>query len=253
MTNATVLIVDDEAPARRRIRQLLEAADDFQIVGEAANGAEALEMIAKLRPQVVFLDVQMPELNGFEVLRALPTEDIPRVVFVTAFDEYALDAFEVCAIDYLLKPFDADRFSRTLDRLREVLGEAAASPLEGGLRRLLQRLEAEGRVASRFVAKSRGRMVFVKPEEIDWVEAAANYAEFHVGERSYLIRETLDALQDKLDPQSFVRIHRSRIVNIDRVREIHPWEHGDYAVVLENGVRLRMSRRYKANIDRLGG
>ncbi len=250
---ATVLIVDDEAPARRRIRDLLEGETDFRIVGEARNGSEALGQITRLRPRVVFLDVQMPEMDGFEVVRSLPPGPLPLVVFVTAYDEYALDAFEVSALDYLLKPFDASRFRKTLDRVRQSLTEAEASRLAEGLERVLGRLEADRGLPSRFLAKSRGRIHFVKPEDIDWIEAASNYAELHVGEDSYLVRETLDAMEGKLDPENFIRIHRSRIVNIDRVREIHPWEHGDYAVVLENGVRLRMSRRYKGNLDQAAG
>lgn len=243
----TVAIVDDEAPARRRLRDLLEAEPDFRVVGEAAGGAEALKLAENARPDVLFLDIRMPGMDGLEVVRRLGNTEPPMVVFVTAFDRHAVEAFELCALDYLLKPFDAGRLRQTLDRVRarQKIGRPDTAQQ---LVRVLEQLEA-GRHARRFLVKSRGRMEFVAVDEIDWIEAAGNYAELHVGQRTRLIRETLNALERLLDPHEFVRIHRSRIVNLDRVREIHPWEHGDFLVVLVDGSRLRMSRRYKANLE----
>jgi len=250
--NIGTLIVDDEAPARRRIRDLLKAEPDFSVLGEARDGLEAVEAIDKLRPQIVFLDIQMPGMDGFEVARSLPADHLPLLVFVTAYDQFALAAFDVCALDYLVKPFDAGRFRKTLDRLRQTLREPSAD-LATGLQRLLRKLDEERPPAERFLVKSRGRILFVRCEEIDWIEAAGNYTELHAGDNAYLLRETLETLENRLDPRRFVRIHRSRIVNVDRVREIVAWDHGDYCVLLQNGVRLRLSRRYKANLERFSG
>ncbi len=245
-----VAIVDDEAPARQKLRDLLAAEEGFRVVGEANNGAEALRLVGELHPDLLFLDIRMPGMDGLEVVRRLEGKGAPVVVFVTAFDRHAVEAFELCALDYLLKPFDAARLRQTLERVRRRLQEGSADSV-GELVGLLERLE-HSRHAQRFLVKSRGRMRFVRAEEIDWVEAAGNYAELHVGGKAHLIRETLAGLEGRLDPQRFVRVHRSRIVNVDRVREIHAWEHGDFLILLEDGSKIRMSRRFKASLESLG-
>ncbi len=245
-----VAIVDDEAPARQKLRDLLAAEEVFCVVGEANNGAEALRLVGELHPDLLFLDIRMPGMDGLEVVRRLEGKGAPVVVFVTAFDRHAVEAFELCALDYLLKPFDAARLRQTLERVRRRLQEGSADSV-GELVGLLERLE-RSRHAQRFLEKSRGRMRFVRTEEIDWVEAAGNYAELHVAGKAYLIRQTLAGLEARLDPQRFVRVHRSRIVNVDRVREIHAWEHGDFLILLEDGSKIRMSRRFKASLESLG-
>lgn len=244
----TVVIVDDEAPARRKLQHLLGREPGVRIVGEASNGEEALEVIASTQPDLVFLDIQMAGLDGLEVARRLSRENSPRIVFVTAHDEHAVEAFELCALDYLLKPFSAARLHQTLERISRRTPEDS-SELLSSLEDLLERMRSREAGRDRFLVRSRGRLVFVQAMEIDWIEAAANYAELHVGDQVYLIRKTLNALEARLDPGRFARIHRSRIVNLDRVREIQPCEHGDYLVRLEDGTELRMSRRYRSALD----
>lgn len=248
MAEIRVLIVDDEPPARERIRGLLADERDIRILKEVESGLEAVSAIRELSPDLVFLDVQMPGLDGFGVLDALEGERLPVIVFVTAYDAYAVRAFEVHALDYLLKPFDRDRFQATLERVRLTLGESTeesaepvAVPLGEGsdrppLRRLLGRRE--------------GRLIVLKVAEIDWMESAANYVSLHVGKESYLVRETLQSLEQRLDPDQFIRIHRSTIVNLDRVQEIEPYFHGDYIVKLRDGQRLTLSRTYRERVQR---
>jgi len=247
-----ILVVDDEPPARRKLIGFLQAEDDVEVVGEAGSGPEALEAIVALRPDAVFLDVQMPEMDGFEVLQAIDADRRPAVIFATAYDRFALRAFEVSALDYLLKPFDRGRLRQSLDRLRSQL--TGTGELTSKLDRLLGHLHRERRWAQRIMVRSQGRVIFVSVSEIDWIESAANYVELHVGRRSHLLRETLRTLEERLDPTRFVRVHRSAIVNIDRVREIHPFAKNDFVVVLEGQageVRVRMSRRYRDNLERL--
>ena len=254
MTKLRALIVDDEPPARRKLRGFLSREADFEVVGEAGSGPEAVAAVKELQPDVVFLDIQMPGMDGFEVLQALQClgGDMPCLVFATAYDQYALKAFEVCALDYLLKPFDRERLQSTLKRVRAHL-EEEPTDLRQRMEELLRRLEERRRYPSRFLVKSRGRTIFLKVEEIDWIEAAANYAELHSGSRSYLLRETMNELEEKLDPRQFVRVHRSHIVNLDRIREIQPWSRNDFVIVLENGTQVRMSRRYRKNLEGSAG
>jgi two-component system LytT family response regulator len=244
------LIVDDEALARRRIRRLLAADAHVAVVGECADGASALEAIAALRPDLVFLDVQMPELDGFEVLQRIGGPDLPAIVFVTAFDRYALRAFDVHAIDYLLKPFTRERFRTALARVRERLGRQAGQP---GLAALAAELRARPRPLARVAVRVKDRIVLIEASAIDWIDAADNYVRLHAGAAEYLLRETLSGLETQLDPDRFVRIHRSTIVQLDRVRELYPATHGDYDVVLRDGTRLTLSRTWRERLERALG
>jgi two-component system LytT family response regulator len=306
------LIVDDEALSRQRVRRLLRAERDVSVVGECADGAAAVEAIARLAPDVVFLDVQMPELDGFGVLRRLADGAAttagdarqPLVVFVTAYDQYAIRAFDVHALDYLLKPFTAERFRDAVQRVRAALVPPDASArrsADARIAALLAQLSAElqlggatpagsapnassparrrtsgpqPRVSAasaamepaaasepaarptypdRIAVRDDGRVIFVRVADVDWAEAAGNYVRLHVGREVHLVRETMAALEAALDPGRFVRIHRSAIVAVDRIKELQPWFAGDYVVTLHNGVKLRMSRTYRENIETHAG
>jgi two-component system LytT family response regulator len=243
-------IVDDEPLARERLRTLLRAEGDVSVVAECAEGRAAVRAIETHRPDVVFLDVQMPEMDGFAVLQALSPRRVPNVVFVTAYDKYALQAFDVHAVDYLLKPFDRDRFRRALARVRAAV--EAGEPPTPRLLALLERLRREGRL-DRLVVKSRGRIVFLRADEIDWIEAAGNYVRVHAGKEAHLMRETLGTLEERLDHGRFVRIHRSTIVNLDSVKELVPSFHGDYVVRLRDGTELVLSRSFRGRVPHLLG
>lgn len=242
MKSLRVLVVDDEPPARRKLLTLLRQEEDVEIVGEAANGPDAVSAIESHRPDVVFLDIQMPGLSGFEVLEKIGTDNMPLVVFVTAYDQHAVKAFEVHAVDYLLKPFDRARLRSCLTRIR---GQRDSWKIK--VEQLLAEMKPRS-FLTRVMVKSRGRVIFLKVEEIDWIETSANYVELHVGKLVYLLRETLSALEEKLDPQQFARVHRTTIVNLDRIQELQPWSHYDFIVLLKDGTKLRMSRRYRANL-----
>lgn len=244
------LIVDDEPIARERIRSLLADEPDVEIVAECRDGNEAVATIRKERPDLVFLDVQIPELDGFGVVETLEGEPLPAIVFVTAYDQYALQAFEVHAIDYLLKPFDEERFGRALSRARKAIQAAAVDDgVNDRLLALIKGLKPE-RFLERVVVKSSGRLFFLRTDEIDWIESSGNYACMHAGKEAHLIRETMSALEARLDPEQFIRIHRTAIVRIDQIKELHPLFHGEYEVVLRDGTRLTLSRSYR---DRLQG
>jgi len=243
------LIVDDEAPARRRIRRLLAAESDVIVVGECGDGASAVSAIAETRPDLVFLDVQMPERDGFDVVKALPPGRLPAILFVTAYDRYALRAFDVHAVDYLLKPFTGERFRTALDRARERIMQHVQDPALADLARALR---ARPPYLSRLPIRSGGRTVFVDLDAVDWLEAADNYVRLHVQQREYLVRDTLAALEAQLDPERFARIHRSAVVRIDGVAEIRPTSHGDAEVVLRSGATLPVSRTWRHKLpDRL--
>lgn len=248
-----VLIVDDEPLARDGVRINLADETDFQVAGEAGNGNEAVTAIRTLRPDVVFLDVQMPGLDGFGVLAALSREPLPQVVFVTAYDQFALQAFEAHALDYLLKPFDAERFQKSLDRVRQQLRAHRRGDVEGRLVSLLEELRERPRFLERFVVRSGGKILILRTDDVDWIEAAANYVKLHVGSRVYLLRETMSRLEQCLDAAKFVRIHRSTIVHLDRIKLLEPLFQGDYVVVLEDGARLPTSRTYRENLQELLG
>ena len=244
------LIVDDEALARNRIREMLKKDSEIQLVGECANGREALEVIRERAPHLLFLDVQMPEMDGFTMLKALPREQMPTVVFVTAFDQYALRAFEVYALDYILKPFDAERFNRALYHAKAQIRQVRGSVLNQGLLDLLTDLKEKPKtkIPERLVIKTGGRVSFLKTAEIDWIESEGNYVRLHVGKDTHLLRETLNQMEDRLDSNQFLRIHRSTIVNLDRIKELQPWFHGEYRVLLQDGKQLLLSRKYREKL-----
>jgi two-component system LytT family response regulator len=239
------LIVDDEAPARRRIRRLLLAEPDIIAAGECGDGASAIEVITRERPDLVFLDVQMPEQDGFDVVKAFPPRELPAILFITAFDRYALRAFDAHAVDFLLKPFTRERFRTALDRARERM---ALRVPDAGLTGLAESLRKSRSYLTRVVVNSGRRSVVVNLASVDWMEAADNYIRLHVQSREYLLRDTLAALEARLDPDRFVRIHRSAIVAVDRVATLTPVSHGDAEVLLRDGTRLTASRTWR---DRL--
>jgi two-component system LytT family response regulator len=245
VTKIRTLIVDDESLARERIKRYLGAEADIEIVGECANGKEAVESIDSLSPDLLFLDIQMPEMDGFGVLEAIGLQKVPAIIFVTAYDKYALKAFEVHALDYLLKPFNRERFRRSLARAREQLDHDRMGQLDQRLLSLLEDLKAEQKHLDRLVVRSVGRVFFLKTDEIDWIEAAGNYVRLHVGREGHLLRETMNRLEAKLNPDKFLRIHRSTLVNIDRIKELQPLFSGDYTVILRDGRQLTLSRSYR--------
>lgn len=249
----STLIVDDEDPARGRIRQLLKSEPDFTLAGECSNGRQAADEIRAQNPDLVFLDVQMPRLNGFQVLEAVAAEGVslPLVVFVTAYDTYALKAFEVHAVDYLLKPFDRERFQKTLARVREQLRGPADRPADAALVALLQDLKAGHSKPDRLVFKEDGRVIFLRADTIDWIEADGNYVGVHAGVESHYYRDTLAALETQLPPNTFMRISRSALVNLDRVKELRPLFYGDYVVILASGAQVNMSRTHRHRVEAL--
>lgn len=248
-----MLIVDDEPLARERIRTLLRREDGVTVVGEAGNGADAVLLVEEQRPDLVFLDVQMPEVDGFAFLELLGPARVPAVVFVTAFDQYALRAFEVHALDYLLKPFDRERFQQALGRARDAIAGRQTREVNRRIGAMLSDLVPERRWAGRLLVKTNGKTLLLRTEEVDWIEAAANYLRLHRGREVHLLRETMNSIEGRLDPSQFVRIHRSTIVNLDRVAQLEPWFHGDYVVKLGDGTSLTLSRTYREQFEeRLG-
>jgi two-component system LytT family response regulator len=242
------LIVDDEPIARERVRRMLREENSIEIVGECGNGAEAVAFINENQPDLVFLDIQMPEMTGFEALQSITSDKVPVIIFATAYDQYAIQAFDVHALDYLLKPFSRQRFQRAVGRAREQIEKTRVGKIDERLVSLLSDLKAGKKYLERLVVKSVGRVFFLRTDEVDWIEAAGNYAKLHVGREGHLIRETMNGLESKLNPDKFLRIHRSTLVNIDRIKELSPLFSGDYTVMLKNGVELTLSRNYR---DRL--
>jgi two-component system, LytTR family, response regulator len=238
------LLVDDERPARRKMLRFLAAAGDFEVAGEADDGAEAIAANERLRPDIIFLDVQMPKMDGFQVAAAL-RPPVPEIVFVTAHDKFALKAFEVHALDYLLKPYDEERFRKVLDRIRERRkGSADKQELVERLQRLLTDLKAGPGYVDRVLVEENERAFFLPIAEVDWVESARNYIVLHAGGKTHSIRGTLDALSKKLDPNAFIRVNRSAIVRLDSIRELQPWFHGEYKIVVKDGSVVTWSRRF---------
>ncbi len=252
MTDATrirALVIDDEPLARELIREMLSDDPEVEIIGECANGHEAVAAIRAHTPDLLFLDVQMPELGGFAVLEALGAEHIPFVIFVTAYDQYAVRAFEVHALDYLLKPFDRERFEAAWQRAKAQIRRERNANLDQRILALLEELKAAPKYLERLVIKTGGRVFFLETDDIYWVEAEGNYVRVHNGQKSYLLRETIRGLEAQLDPKKFLRIHRSAIVKIDRIQELQPWFHGEYRVILHNGTQLTLSRNYRENLQ----
>jgi len=252
MDRIRALIVDDEKPARRRLAELLGREPDIEVTGEARDGREAVDLVRAQSPDLMFLDIQMPDLDGFGVLSSLEPEQQPVTVFVTAYDRYAIQAFEAHAIDYLLKPFSDQRFEGALRRACQFLrsrtaGEAqhaaVAAPLEE------RGSEPRSGFIDRFVLKAAGRVTFLGVDDVDWIEASGVYVNLHAGTRSHLYRSSLAHLLQRLDPRRFVRVHRSLAVNTERIRELQPRSHGDYTVILKNGTELVMSRGFRPQFE----
>jgi two-component system LytT family response regulator len=237
-----VLIVDDETLGRSRLRHLLKSETDFEIIGECADGQEALAALRGFEPDLVFLDVQMPELNGFEVLAQLTAGKLPAVIFVTAFDQFAIKAFEAQALDYLLKPFEDERFHESLERARIRLANGGSGDFSERLLKLVKACSPQSQWITRMAVKRDGRMVFLNVLEIDHIEAVGNYLKLHSGSETHMLRGRLSELEKRLDPDRFFRIHRSRIVNLDRVKEFQPLFKGEGIIILKNGARLGVSR-----------
>ena len=249
-----VLIVDDEPLAREGLRAELLSDPDIEVAAECANGRDAVAAIREHSPDLVFLDVQMPVLDGFSVVEAVGVEQMPVVIFVTAYDEYALRAFEAHALDYLLKPVNGERLRAALNRAKELLSLKKATGLNQQLSDLLRELKAgrEGeRYLERIPVKTKERIIFIEADDIDWVESEDNYVRLHRKGEAHLVREALSNLEGRLDPSKFLRIRRSALVNVRRIKELRPLFNGEYVVVLQDGTRLRSSRRYRKNLDPL--
>ena len=244
------LIVDDEPLAREGMRMHLKDAEDIEVVGECGDGEDAVIAIDALAPDLVFLDVQMPGLDGFGVIEAVGTGTIPAVVFVTAHEEFAVRAFDAHALDYVLKPVEPERLQRALQRVRAQLENRNGEDLDTRLRALLGKVRPQGSYVERLAVRAGGRISFVRTADIDWVAAEGNYARIHAAGATHLIRETMNALETRLDPERFVRIHRSTIVNSDRIQELEPLFQGDYLIILRDGTRLPSSRAYRDRLRR---
>lgn len=247
------IIVDDELLGRAVIREMLRGDNEVEIIGECASGREAVEMIRQLQPDLLFLDVQMPVMDGFEVLQALDATHLPLTIFVTAYDQYAVRAFDVHAVDYLLKPFDRERFRKALQRAKATLRQTHSNEVNERILALLEERQAQPAYLERLVIKANGRVLFLRTDEIDWIGAEGNYVSLHVKKDTYLLRETISSLETQLDPKKFSRIHRSQIVNLDRIKELHPWSHGEYHVILKDGTQLTLSRSYREHFQSLLG
>src|SRR5256714_7103234 len=248
------LVVDDELLGRQIIREMLEDHAEVELIGECVNGHEAIEAIREHAPDLIFLDVEMPELNGFEVLEALKAEHragqrMPLVIFVTAYDQYAVRAFEVHALDYLLKPFDQERFDISWQRAKEQIMRERDGGTDQRILALLEELKAGNKYLERLVVKAAGRIYFLETSEIDWIEADGNYVSVHSAKKAHLLRETISSLESQLDPKKFVRIHRSSIVRIDRIHELQPWFHGEYRIILQDGTQLTLSRNHREKLQ----
>lgn len=245
------LVIDDERLPRERIANLVRDHEDLALIGEAEHGAAALDAIVEMRPDVVFLDIQMPELDGFQVIAALDDDALPAIVFVTAFDEYAIRAFEVDAIDYLLKPVTTERFAAAIARVLARV-ERRDRSLDEPIRSLASRAsESRAAQVTRFVARRGSKHYFVPVADVDWIEAVGNYVRLQTAEKSHLIRETMKGVEAKLDPAAFVRVHRSVIVAVERIRSIESREHGEYLVTMSGGTRFVSSRGYSERVRAL--
>lgn len=241
-----VLVVDDELLARQRVLHFLQKAADFEVVGECTNGLEAVKAIEELNPDLVFLDIQMPELDGFGVIEAVGTDRMPTTLFVTAYDQHALKAFEVHALDYLLKPFDSERFDQALERARRwCSAKASAQNPKQDLDALMAGIRQERPWVDRLLVRQGDRHILVRTATLQWIEAEDNYVRLHVEGTSFLLRQTMSGILARLDPNQFRRIHRSAIVNLDCIKELQPWTSGDHLVIMRDGTKLTLSRTFR--------
>ena len=247
------LIVDDEPLARRKIRALLKEDKEIEVAGECGSGTEAAAAITELHPDLVFLDVQMPEMGGFEVIQSLDPERVPVIVFVTAHDQYALKAFEFRALDYILKPVDRKRFTMALDRAKSRIRNDQRDDIGRRTHELVEQIRARSEYLERLPIRSSGRVFLLKTDEIDWIEAEGKYVRVHVGKESHVLREPLGELETRVDQRKFLRIHRSAIVNLDKVAELQPWFNGEYRVVMCDGTKLMLSRTCRKRLTRVLG
>jgi two-component system LytT family response regulator len=250
MEKIRVLIVDDEPLAREGIRMRLQPAPDIEIIGECRNGREAVAAILRDAPDLVFLDIQMPRMDGFAVIEAVGAQRMPQVIFVTAYDEHALRAFEVHALDYLLKPMDGSRFAEALARARDRIRGKNLEAIAAQLQQMMSALKGEKDYLERLSIKSAGRILLLGVDEIDWIEAADNYVQVHAGQASHLLLSTMNSLETRLNPQQFLRIHRSTIVNLKRIKELHPMFHGEFRVILQDNTQLTSGRSYSKNLQK---
>jgi two-component system LytT family response regulator len=245
------IIADDEPLAREKLRILLASEPGLQIVAECRDGRQTIDALQTYKPDLLLLDIQMPEMDGFEVLSAIPADELPIVIFTTAYDQYAVHAFEAHAMDYLLKPFDQERLHSAIERTRAELLKSADRNLTNRLLDLLAYARTESKRDKRLIIKAGGRVVFLDTDDIDWVEAAANYVKLHVGKESYVLRESIGRISERLDPAQFVRIHRSAIANVRKIKELQPCNSGEYIVVLKDGKELSCSRGYRSGLQQL--
>ncbi|MEI7905973.1 MAG: LytTR family DNA-binding domain-containing protein [Bacteroidota bacterium] len=248
------IIVDDEPLAREKVLLFARSENDIEIVDVCANGHDALSSCKKFKPDLLFLDIQMPEMNGFEMLNQLKIDPLPGIIFITAYDEFALRAFEFHAVDYLLKPFDRNRFTKAVNHARESIQSHTQSDETAlQIQTMLNSINQESARPERLIVKTNGKIIFLRMNEIDWMEAAGNYVNVHVGNEAHLIRETMNNIQDQLDPQHFIRIHRGTIINIEKVKELQPYYNGEYKVVLQNNTQVILSRGYRENFKKILG
>lgn len=252
MNKISVVIIDDEQLARTRIRRLLQVDDDIEIVAECSDGLAAVETLNELKPDLVFLDVQMPEMNGFEVLENLDYSPMPLIIFATAYDKYAIKAFDVHAIDYLLKPFDDDRFADSLNLAKEKIGSAERDKLTQNIFSLLgDSNKTVNEFIDRLVVKTDGRMFFVKTNDIIRIKAAGKHLEIKTQDKNHLIRKTMNEIETKLNPDHFIRIHRSAIINIDHIKEIQYWYKNEYIFIMSNNEKIASSSSYRKNLEKV--
>jgi two-component system LytT family response regulator len=247
------LIADDELLARKFIRRMLKQDHEVEIVGECSNGLETVAMIRKEKPDLVFLDVQMPEMNGFAVLDELGVDHLPEIVFTTAYESYAVRAFELHALDYLLKPFDQTRFKAAMKHAKERLHSRRENDGALQIGTLLESIRAQEQYLARIIIRANGRITFLQTSDIDWIEADDKYVHLHTSKGARMVRQTLSAMEEELDPKKFVRVHRSAIVNVDRIKELQPLFNGEHSLILEDGTRLTLSRKYKDKLFALLG
>lgn len=248
MQKLRIIIIDDEPIARERIKNFLQQETDIEIIGEGENGLEAVQLIEEKKPDLVLLDIQMPEMDGFGVIQSIGADLMPAVIFITAYDNFALKAFEVHALDYILKPFNNERFLEALNRARNKINNSQLNQLSTQFNSVLKTLQDGKKFLSRLAIKTGGRIYFIKTENVDWIESAGNYVLLYTKNEKHIYRETMKCLEMKLDPEKFVRIHRTQIVNIDNIKELQPQSHGEYTIILQSGKRLTLSRNYR---DRL--